>query len=144
MNSEKVIIPILKKGGWSNADTNRRIVISSCVGKLYLKILTKCIDHYMVASGLWSQNQCGCKKDHRTEDPIYESCVVNIHQNISLAFDDFSEYMIWKQWSSYFTNYWSMGLLDMYIMQQTVCMTTSTTQWKHVADVPQASGLLLV
>ena len=52
----------------------------------------------MVASGLWSQNQCGFKKDHRTEDMLfvlnstYELYVVNKNQIICLAFVDFSKY----------------------------------------------------
>ena len=96
--NEGLIMPIFKKGDRSNTDNYRGIVISSCVGKLYLKVLTKRIDDYMVASGIWSQDQCGFKKDHRTEDmllvlnSIYESYVVNKNQTIYLAFVDFSKY----------------------------------------------------
>ena len=92
--NEGLIMPTFKKGDRSNTDDYRGIVIYSCVGKLYLKILTKRIDDYMVTSGLWSQNQCGFKKDHRTEDmlfvlnSIYESYVVNKNQIIYLSFVD--------------------------------------------------------
>ena len=96
--NEGLIIPIFRKGDPSNTDDYRGIVISSCVGKLYLKILTKSIGDNMVASGLWSQNQCSFKKDHRTEDmlfvlnSIYESNVVNKNQIIYPAFVNFSKY----------------------------------------------------
>ena len=103
--NEGRIIPIFKKGDWSNTDNYRGIVISSCVAKWYLKILTKRFDDYMVTSCLWSQNQCGLKKDHWTEDilfvlnSIYESYVVNKNKIIYLAFVDFSKYfdMIYRK-----------------------------------------------
>ena len=86
--NEGLIIPIFNKGDRFNTDKCRGIVISSCVGKLCRKILTKPIDDYMVASSLWSQNLCGFEKDHRTMDmlfilnSIYESYVANKNQNI--------------------------------------------------------------
>ena len=95
--NQGLIIPIFKKGDRSKTDDYRGIVISSCVDKLYLKIPTKRIDIYVGAFGLWSQNQCGFKKDHTPEDmlfilnSIYESYVVDKNQIIYLAFVDFSK-----------------------------------------------------
>ena len=94
-----LIIPIFKKGDGFNSDNYHGMVISRFAGKLYLKILTKRTDDY---SGLWSQNQCGFKKDHRVEailyvlNSIYESYMVNRNKNKWLAFVDFFKwfYMI--------------------------------------------------
>ena len=96
--NERPIRPILKKSYRPNIDNYCGIVISSCVGKLYLKILTKHINGYMVASGLRSQNQCVFEQDHKRRDmlcvlnSIYESYVGNENQNNYIAFVDFSEY----------------------------------------------------
>ena len=52
----------------------------------------------MASSGLWKFNQCGFKKDHRTEDnlfvlnTIYESHVVNKNEKVHIAFVDFTKY----------------------------------------------------
>ena len=55
----------IQEGDWSNTNNSRGIVISNCAGELYLKILKKRIDGYMVASSLWIQNKYDCKRDHR-------------------------------------------------------------------------------
>ena len=79
-------------------DNYRGIVISSCVEKIYLKVLTMRIENHMASSGLWKFNQCGFKKDHRTEDnlfvlnTVYESHVVNKNEKSYVAFVDFTKY----------------------------------------------------
>ena len=73
-------------------------MISSCVGKLFLRILTKRIDDFMEGSGKWSKNQCGFKNDHRTEDnlfllkTIFEKYVKKEKKKVYLAFIDFSKF----------------------------------------------------
>ena len=70
-------------------------MISSCVGKLFTKILTKRIDEFIRVNGLWKFNQCGFKADHRTEDnlfilnTIYEKY---INKENNTAFVDFSKF----------------------------------------------------
>ena len=66
-----LITPLHKKGDKFNADNYRGIIISSCVGKIYLKITTSRIEKYMSTNNLWCINQCGFKKDHRTEDSLF-------------------------------------------------------------------------
>ena len=93
-----LITPLHKKGDKLNADNYRGIIISSCVGKIYLKIMTSRIEKYMSTNNLWCIHQCGFKKDHRTEDnlfvlnTIYESHVARGQGNIYLAFVDFSKF----------------------------------------------------
>ena len=96
--NEGLIIPIHKRGDKCNTDNYRGIVISSCVGKIYLKVLTMRIENHMASSGLWKFNQCGFKKDHRTEDnlfvlnTVYESHVVNKNEKVYVAIVDFTKY----------------------------------------------------
>ena len=93
-----LITPLHKKGDKLNADNYRGIIISSCVGKIHLKIMTSRIKKNMSIHNLWCINQCGFKKDHRTEanlfdlNTIYESHVPRGQVKIYLAFVDFSKF----------------------------------------------------
>ena len=69
--ADGIIIPLHKKEDRMNVNNYRGIIISSCVSKILLRILTKRIDSYMSQSGKWSIHQCGFKKDHRTEDNLF-------------------------------------------------------------------------
>ena len=69
--SDGLIIPLHKKNDKSCVDDYRGLILSSCVGKLFTKILTKRIDTFMRINGLWIFNQCGFKADHRTEDNLF-------------------------------------------------------------------------
>ena len=96
--NEGLIIPIHKKGDKLNIDNYRGIIISSCIGKLFLKVMTSRIESHMDRLHRWCDNQCGCKKDHRTEDnlyilnSVYESHVSRGKGNIYLAFVDFTKF----------------------------------------------------
>ena len=56
------------------------------------------IENLMAPSGLWKFNQCGFKKDHRTEYNFYVlntvdgSRVVNKNEKVYVAFVDFTKY----------------------------------------------------
>ena len=96
--NEGLIEPIHKKGDKLNVDNYRGIIISSCIGKIFLKVIASRIDSYMNTLNLWCINQCGFKKDHRTEDnlfilnTIHENYVARGKGNIYLAFIDFSNF----------------------------------------------------
>ena len=98
MWGESLIIPLHKNGDKFDVTNYRGIMISSCVGKIFLRILTDRIDRHMREMGKWCINQCGFKKDHRTEDnlfilqTVYNSYVENQNQNIYIAFVDFSKF----------------------------------------------------
>ena len=93
-----LVVPVFKKNDRLDTNNYRGIVISSCVGKLFLRILTKRIDYFMEGSGKWSMNQCGFKKDHRTEDnlfllkTIFEKYVKKEKKKVYIAFIDFSKF----------------------------------------------------
>ena len=69
--SDGVIIPLHKKEDKLDTNNYRGIIISSCLGKLFLRILTKRINHFMDQENKWSNKQCGFKQDHRTEDNLF-------------------------------------------------------------------------
>ena len=96
--SDGLIIPIHKKDDRLSVDNYRGIIISSYLGKVFVKILTRRIDNYMRSSGQWSMNQCGFKPDHRTEDnlfilkTIHETYCMKNGKKIYVAFVDFSKF----------------------------------------------------
>ena len=96
--ADGMIIPLHKKGAKTDVNNFRGIVISSCVSKVLLRILTKRIDDFMSQNGKWSIFQCGFKKDHRTEDnlfvlnTIHNKYVKGMNKDIYVAFIDFSKF----------------------------------------------------
>ena len=60
--NEGIVTPIHKKGNKLDVDNYRGIIISSCVGKIFLKIITTRIESYMYRLDLWKVNQCGFKR----------------------------------------------------------------------------------
>ena len=96
--ADGMIIPLHKKDDKTDVNNYRGIVISSCLSKVLLRILTKRIDSFMSSSGRWSLYQCGFKKDHRTEDnifvlkTIYNNYVKEKSKDVYIAFIDFSKF----------------------------------------------------
>ena len=92
------IVPIHKKNGIMNANNCRGIIISSCVAKLFLRIVTRRIEEFMKTSGRWSVNQLGFRSDHRTEDSLFiintmfDSYVIHQNKPLYAAFVDFSKF----------------------------------------------------
>ena len=93
-----LVVPVFKKNDKLDVNNYRGIVISSCVGKLFLRIITKRLDDFMEGSGKWVKNQCGFKKDHRTDDnlfvlkTVFEKYVKKQKKKVFLAFIDFSKF----------------------------------------------------
>ena len=92
------IVPIHKKNDIMNANNYRGIIISSCVAKLFLRIVTRRIEEFMKTSGRWSVNQFGFRSDHRTEDSLFiintmfDSYVIDQNKPLYVAFVDFSKF----------------------------------------------------
>ena len=72
--------------------------MSSILYKLFGKILCTRISAYFETENLWSENQCGFKPGHRTEDNIFiiktlfEKYVLHNGQKIYVAFVDFKKF----------------------------------------------------
>ena len=96
--SDGLIILLHIKNDKLCVDNYRGLMIFSCVGKLFTKILTKIIDEFMRVNGLWKFDQCGFKADHRTEDnlfilyTIYEKYINMENKTVYTAFVDFSKF----------------------------------------------------
>ena len=96
--SDGLIVPMHKKEDRLDTNNYRGIIISSCLGKLFLRILTKRINDFMDREGKWSNKQCGFKKDHRTEDNLFilnnlvEKYVKSQKKKVYVAFVDFSKF----------------------------------------------------
>ena len=88
--NEGIVTPINKKGN--------KLDVNNYRGIIFLKIITTRIESHMYRLDLWKVNQCGFKKDHRTEDNIfilntlYESRVTKGNAKMYLAFVDFSKF----------------------------------------------------
>ena len=95
---EGIVVPLHKKEDKMDVNNYRGIIISSCVGKLFLRVINKRISKFMQDHGKWSKNQCGFKKDHRTEDNlfllknIHEKYVTKLNKKVYVAFVDFSKF----------------------------------------------------
>ena len=96
--SDGLIVPLHKKDDRLDTNNYRGIIISSCLGKLFLRIITKRINDFMDQHHKWSSRQCGFKKDHRTEDnlfilnTIFEKYVKVEKKKVYVAFIDFSKF----------------------------------------------------
>ena len=92
------IVPIHKKNNITDVNNYRGIIISCCIGKLFLRTITRRIEDFMISSHKWGFNQCSFKPDHRTEDSlfilntIFESYVTKRNAKVYLAFVDFSKF----------------------------------------------------
>ena len=61
------------EGGYNlpiHKENSYRGIISSCIGKVNVKLLTKRIYNLMVDSGKWKLNKCGIKPVHCSEDNL--------------------------------------------------------------------------
>ena len=93
-----IIVPIHKKNDRLDVNNYRGIIISSCVGKLFLRIINRRIEKFMSNSNKWCINQCGFKPDHRTEDnlfiinTLYNSYVTMRNKPLCVAFIDFMKF----------------------------------------------------
>ena len=93
-----IVVPLHKKNDKMDVNNYRGIIISNCVGKLFLRIINKRINDFMSKHDKWSKNQCGFKKDHRTEDnlfllkTIHDKYVKRQNKKIYVAFVDFSKF----------------------------------------------------
>ena len=91
------IVPIHKNNNIMDVNNYRGIIISNCICKLFLRIITKRKEDFMISPHKWNFNQCDFKPHHRTEESlfilntIFESYVTKRNAKVYLAFVDFSK-----------------------------------------------------
>ena len=67
---ENILKPLHKKGSDTDPNNYRGIVVSSCLSKLFSKILYNRIDDHVKLPNLINENQAGFRKHYRTSDHI--------------------------------------------------------------------------
>ena len=67
---ENLLKPIHKKGSDTEPRNYRGIVISSCLSKLFSRILHNRIEKHIIDYDIMNENQTGFRKDYRTSDHI--------------------------------------------------------------------------
>jgi hypothetical protein len=104
-----IIIPIHKKGSKNNLNNYRGITLTSCVSKVFNRIISKSISSFVEDHQLLSEIQGGFRKNYRCEDHIFSLksiAATRLAENKSthLAFLDFSKA---------FDTVWRDGLLSL-------------------------------
>ena len=104
-----IIIPIHKKGSKNNLNNYRGITLTSCVSKVFNRIISKSISSFVEEHKLLSEMQGGFRKNYRCEDHIFSLksiAATRLAENKStfLAFLDFSKA---------FDTVWRDGLLSL-------------------------------
>ena len=67
---ENPLKPIHKKGNDTDSRNYRGVVISSCLSKLFSKILHNRIEKHISDTSVMNENQTGFRKQYRTSDHI--------------------------------------------------------------------------
>ena len=125
----------------------RGIIISSCICKLFLRVVAKRIEEFMSASGKWCVNQCGFKGDHRTEDSLFiintlfDSYIKQQDKKLYVAFVDFSKNLTKSIERTYCINYGSTVSRERHMTSSNRCMQTRAIGFESVIIYPH--GLLL-
>ena len=72
------IVPIHKNGSLNDPKNYRPTVISNTLSKIFSKILCERLVEFFHENRLWSENQCGFTKGHRTEDNVFIHFTIHI------------------------------------------------------------------
>ena len=80
----------------SNPKIYRPIAVSSCLGRIFEKVLAKRLQHYCVKNQIFSNDKCGFQIDRSTADVLTDfpnDAYTTIDQNsvLDCAFTDFSK-----------------------------------------------------
>ena len=103
-----IIVPIYKKGAKNDLNNYRGITLTSCISKIFNRLIANCITDYIESNNILSEIQGGFRKDHRCEDHIFTlKSIVSARQaenkTTHLAFLDFRKA---------FDTVWRDGLLS--------------------------------
>ncbi|XP_072023451.1 uncharacterized protein [Amphiura filiformis] len=66
-----VIIPIFKKGDHKDLNNYRGITLTSCISKVFNRIIANAISYFLEKDNILSEVQGGFRKDYRCEDHIF-------------------------------------------------------------------------
>jgi len=94
--NEGIIVPIFKKGDARNLDNYRGITLTSCVSKVYNRILAQTVSKFVEDNNILTDIQGSFRKDRRCEDHVFtlkSICATRKAEgkNTFLAFLDFKK-----------------------------------------------------
>jgi len=110
-----IIVPIFKKGDKKDLNNYRGITLTSCVSKIFNRIISKAISNFLEDHNILSEIQGGFRKDHRCEDHIFtlkSILATRLAENrpTFLAFLDFRKAFdtVWRE--GLLTIAWKLGI----------------------------------
>ena len=99
-----IIVPIFKKGDRNNFNNYRGISLTSCVSKIFNRVISMHISYFVENEDLLSEVQGGFRSQHRCEDHIFSlksilTCRSKEGKNTYLAFLDFRKAFdsVWRE-----------------------------------------------
>jgi hypothetical protein len=104
-----IIIPIHKKGNKNNLNNYRGITLTSCVSKVFNRIISNSISSFVEDNQLLSEIQGGFRKNYRCEDHIFSLKSIAA---MRLA-EKKSTYLAFLDFSKAFDTVWRDGLLSL-------------------------------
>ena len=80
----------------SNPKNYRTIAVSSCLGRVFEKILAKRLQHFCIKNKIFSNSQCGFQLNRSTEDLLTSSLndaytCMDTKSDLDIIFTDFSK-----------------------------------------------------
>ncbi|WP_316399482.1 reverse transcriptase domain-containing protein [Bradyrhizobium sp. 33ap4] len=154
---QATVVPILKPGKEPNAPTSYRpIALTSCVGKVFERMVNHRLVYFLTQSGILDENQCGFRQgystlDHlaRLETVIRESFVrrqhcVSIFFDLEKAYDTTWRYGILQDLYSYGIRGRMLKLIQNFLRDRFFRVRVGTTYsrlFQQENGVPQGSVL---
>lgn len=106
--NQGIIIPIFKKGDKKDLNNYRGITLTSCVSKIFNRIVCKEISNFLEDQNILSEVQGGFRKDHRCEDHIFTlKSIITTRQA-----DNKPTFLAFLDFRKAFDTVWRDGLLS--------------------------------
>jgi hypothetical protein len=103
-----IIIPIYKKGNKNDLDNYRGITLTSCVSKIFNRLVCNQITNFLENNNVLTEVQGGFRKDHRCDDHIF-----NLKSIIATrSAENKSTYLAFLDFRKAFDTVWREGLLS--------------------------------
>jgi hypothetical protein len=103
-----IIVPIFKKGNKNDLNNYRGITLTSCISKMFNRLISNCISSFIEENNILSEIQGGFRKDHRCEDHVFTLKSITAAR---LA-EKKSTYLAFLDFRKAFDTVWRDGLLS--------------------------------
>jgi len=103
-----IIVPIFKKGNKNDLNNYRGITLTSCVSKIFNRIIANYISNFVEENNILSEIQGGFRKDHRCEDHVFSLKSIAAMRHA----ENKETYMAFLDFRKAFDTVWRDGLLS--------------------------------